>query len=361
MTSRARGKVYCYEFIRDNVRYTKSGFPSLKVAQDAEAIHRATLTDQRLAREYGIRPPRSRVPMLRTYVEQTYLPSIKGRLAASTYHKHKAILTRMLAHLGPVRVSDVQTSALEGFRDALTETLGANSLRIEWAKVRACFRVAVAAGHLHRSPAAGVGLPRETRGPDRILTEDEQGRLLAAFWVAVHRDMAEFSLWTGLRSGELCGLVGKQVDLEGKRLTLSQPKTQAVKVIPLLPEAVAILRRQVPAGPEDPVFRGAFRGGAVLENVYRRAFKRAVEQAGIPPIRPHDLRHTVAVRLIRAGADLATVGDLLGHKAPYRTTSRYLAHTSEERKREVLSRLRPTIHPQQPPASPAKRRKKSAR
>jgi integrase len=125
-----------------------------------------------------------------------------------------------------------------------------------------------------------------------------------------------------------------------------QGKTERPKVIPLLPAAVAILKRQPPFGPDDPVFRGAFKGKALKANVYWRAFNRAVEKARIPPIRPNDLRHTVAVRLIRAGADLATVGDILGHKPPYTTTARYLAHTNEDRKREVLSRL-PT--PPQPP------------
>ena len=54
-------------------------------------------------------------------------------------------------------------------------------------------------------------------------------------------------------------------------------------------------------------------------------------------VRPHIL--LVLDHLLKSGADLATVGDLLGHRAPYRTTARYLAHTNEDRKREVLKRL----------------------
>jgi integrase len=82
---------------------------------------------------------------------------------------------------------------------------------------------------------------------------------------------------------------------------------------------------------------------AVLEFPERRmqqVFQRAVTEAKIPPIRFHDLRHTFAVRLLQRGWDIATVGALLGHRAPYRTTMRYGAHTQEARKREALESLR---------------------
>jgi integrase len=340
MTIRARGQGWCFDFRYQGGRYTRSGFPSETIARDAEAVTRARLVDQRLAREYGIRPPRGRIPTLRGFLEKDYLPSVQGRLSPSTFARVKAHLSRLVGSLGMYRVTDITARHLEEYRNERSKTLQANSLRAEFAVIRQFFRAIVVAGHLQASPARAVGLPREERGPDRILTEEEQARLLGAFYVQVMADMTAFNLWCGLRPGELCGLRGRHVDLKGARLSLPQPKVERPKIVPLLPEAMAILLRQPAFGPDDPVFRGPFKGSAIRQNVYRRAFHRAVEGAGIPPIRPQDLRHTVAVRLIRAGADLATVGDILGHKPPYRTTARYIAHTSEDRKREVLERLR---------------------
>lgn len=346
MTVFARGKTWVYEFQLQGQRHKRGGFRTEEEAKKAETVARARILDYRLEQEYGIRPPRGRIPALKAYIEEAYLPDIKGRLSDSTYHAHRRLLTQLLRFLPGARVSDLTTAHFTAYRTERAKTLHANSLRLEFARIRQFCRHAIQAGYLHSNPAAGVGLPRETRGPDRILTEDEQARLLAAFWTSTARDMAAFALWTALRPGELCELTGRMVDLEGARLLVPQPKVEQPKVIPLTPEALAILRRQPPFGPSDPVFRASFTGNAVKRNVYRRAFKRAVEKAGIAPIRAQDLRHTVAVRLIRAGADLATVGDLLGHKPPYRTTSRYLAHTNEARKREVLARLSPPkTHP----------------
>jgi integrase/recombinase XerC len=330
---------WVFEFQLHGHRVKRGGFPSEDIATQAETVARARIIDVRLEREYGIRPPRGRIPLLRAYITETYLPDIKGRLSPSTYHSHRRLLTNLSAVLGMHRVSDLTQSQLTAYRTERAKTLAANSLRLEFARIRQFFRHVLAAGYLHTNPAAGVGLPRETRGPDRILTEDEQVKLLAACWTQTARDMIEFSLWTALRPGELCGLIGSMVDLVGARILVPQPKVEKPKVIPLMPEAVAILLRQPPLESGAAVFHGAFRGKRVRENVYRRAFKTAVTKAGIPPIRPNDLRHSVAVRLIRAGADLATVGDLLGHRAPYRTTARYLAHTNEDRKREVLKKL----------------------
>lgn len=48
----------------------------------------------------------------------------------------------------------------------------------------------------------------------------------------------------------------------------------------------------------------------------RRAWKAATAKLGVPDLRPHDLRHTAATRAFLAGATVAEVQELLGHRSP---------------------------------------------
>jgi integrase len=65
--------------------------------------------------------------------------------------------------------------------------------------------------------------------------------------------------------------------------------------------------------------------------------KKACRKAGLVGITRHTFRHTFATRLIRNGADLVTVKELLGH-ADIKTTMRY-AHTNREAKASAVRLL----------------------
>ncbi len=58
----------------------------------------------------------------------------------------------------------------------------------------------------------------------------------------------------------------------------------------------------------------------------KRAWDRARDEAGLPGLRIHDLRHSAASFMIEAGIDLYAVGRILGH-ADHQSTQRY-AHCS---------------------------------
>ena len=63
----------------------------------------------------------------------------------------------------------------------------------------------------------------------------------------------------------------------------------------------------------------------------------AAGQAGIPPVRFHDMRHTFATRMVQAGVDLPTLQEILGH-ASIVTTTRY-THPTPPHSRAAMDRL----------------------
>ena len=68
------------------------------------------------------------------------------------------------------------------------------------------------------------------------------------------------------------------------------------------------------------------------------SFKRVMKQIGLENVRFHDLRHTYAVNSLRAGDDIKTVQENLGHATAGFTLSTY-AHSTPGMKQESAHRM----------------------
>jgi integrase len=177
-------------------------------------------------------------------------------------------------------------------------------------------------------------LPKSDNASQRWLTDDECDRLLGALpgeW----RDLAEVSLLTGLRMGELKRLRGH--DVSGESATCSFiGKSGKRETAPLTDRALEILLSRA-------------RGPAPLFGpVHDRVFYRAVDLCGLNPegtdprmrVRFHTFRHTFASRLVQAGVDLYLVQRLMRHSSPA-MTQRY-AHLRSADLRAALAKALPT-------------------
>jgi integrase len=128
-------------------------------------------------------------------------------------------------------------------------------------------------------------------------------------------------LLTGARLSEALGLTWDMVDWDERVLRLSDSKTGA-KVIPLAPAAAQVIEQQLTRRESGNafVFPGGVPGRALvnLEDPWQRI--RAV--AGLPDVRIHDLRHTLASHAAMGGMSLPLIGRVLGHHSTA-TTARY--------------------------------------
>ena len=200
------------------------------------------------------------------------------------------------------------------------------------------------------NPAKQVDPPKITHKPMKILNEEQMDTFLAAVdGNEIWRDFFYTELTTGLRLGEICGLMWSDFDgrkgilsvtrtlrkEKGGRLVVGDTKTYAGTRKILLPSSTAkrLIGRKKhscspwifhnPLRPETPLNPGA---------AYHQ-LKKTLKEAGLPDIRFHDLRHTFATQALASGVDAKTLAGILGHTKASFTLDTYTHTTGDMQKR----------------------------
>lgn len=121
----------------------------------------------------------------------------------------------------------------------------------------------------------------------------------------------------GLRGGEVVGLKLDHLDWRSGEITVHAKGGRRGRLpIPVdVGEAIVTYLRRRPASEDRRVFlrcQAPFRGFSGTGAI-RGILARACGRAGMAYVSPHRLRHTPATEMLRAGATLAEIGQVLGH------------------------------------------------
>lgn len=181
----------------------------------------------------------------------------------------------------------------------------------------------------------------------RYLRNDEE---VARFLRAAHDEgllvyvLFAMAVFTGMREGELAGLLWSDIDFERRLITVDKSfngptKAGDVRYVPILDPLLPILQRWRLVCPGALVFpneRGGMHGKSA--RVFQEVLHRVLDAAGFPKAERagrlrryvvfHDLRHTFASHWVMRGGDIFKLQKILGHKS-MQMTQRY-AHLAPE-------------------------------
>ena len=203
---------------------------------------------------------------------------------------------------------------------------------------------------------ADVELPKVHRSEAVLLTRNQQLHL----WRYLQRNPCTtslcvlLSLYTGLRVGEVCGLMWGDIDFEKSVLAVRRtvqrirngdrstciladtPKSRTSQRTIPIPKFLMKLLRESRSNENCYILSGSEH--IIEPRTLQRRFKSILKKADLPSVSYHSLRHAFATNCLQAGFDVKTLSEILGHASVETTLNRYV-HTSMERKIACMAML----------------------
>jgi integrase len=291
-----------------------------------------------------------------------WLPAIRTTIEPSTWDSYDRMLANHVTpRLGAIPLQQLEPSHLNALYADLLATgrrdgnggLSARTVRYLHTIVHRALGDAVRWGRVARNVASLADPPsaKSARPPEMCWWSPEQLRTFLDR-VADESLFPAFRLaaMTGMRRGEVFGLLWRDVDLDAGKLTVHRQlrtirgrldhveitkSSAGRRTIDLDAETVAALRAWRKKQLEHRLMLGkGYRdelgfvftepdGSPVDPESAAKVFERRVARSGLPRIRFHDLRHTHAVHLIAAGQHVKVVSERLGHTSTSFTMDRY--------------------------------------
>ncbi len=257
----------------------------------------------------------------------------------------------LLPALAGREVRAIQTEDIQHLLSRLNGRVSPKTIRNIKMTISTMWQIARSWGYTECDVVSNLVLPRITRTKSPFFTVEQMGRIIAN----VQEPLATF-FWlvaeTGLRAGEICALLKRDVDLGNRLLSVERSvwngkfqstKTEnSVRTIALSPELTERLSKH-PEGKTQKNSELLFpsKAGTPLRPnlLLKRKLHPLLERLGIPRCGFHAFRHGNATLLGRIGAPLKVIQHRLGHASMDNITMDVYTHFETGEDLEIAARL----------------------
>lgn len=301
--------------------------------------------------------PEDRHTFREVYLE--WYESIRFRVKESTLANYRMKVRRhLLPVFGDLLMTEITSKEIYDFMDRkLADGLSTHYISDILLLMKSVFKYAANCFHIS-NPFDNVVMPKKRSQEVKLLDSSQQETL--RLYLARHPNRSTLgvalSLNTGIRIGELCALRWSDIDLEKRILTVSrtmlriqssdgehktklivtEPKSESsIRQIPI-PDCLMGMLTRFRANADDYVLSGTKK--PVEPRTMQNHFARILQEAKLPPIHFHALRHMFATNCVRLGFDIKALSELLGHSSVEITLNRYV-HASLEQKEHYMNLL----------------------
>lgn len=234
-------------------------------------------------------------------------------------------------------VTTIKAQKIESFKVYLKEKRKSSNSTINkyLFALSKMYRLGIKNKLITENPVTDIDKFQEDNHRIRYLTKDEEIRLYEAInkLAPYLRPIVTCALQTGMRRGEIFNLQWENIDYDFGFIEVLESKSGKSRKIPLSDKMLKVLEEQ----------KNDYKYVFINPNTqlpYRdihKSFYAVLEEAKIDKFRFHDLRHTVATRMVEKGVPLPVIQEILGH-AKISTTMQYV-HVIQKQKRSAIQVL----------------------
>jgi integrase len=289
-----------------------------------------------LVAECPPRPTRAAAAATLSDIEAAYVAAPHGwtRQGGTTERLRVSLFVEAMAELGAMAPAQVTTKVLDAWRTARMAVVSRSTIARDEACAARLMVWAVKHGMAARNPFADrAKISAPARPQRRVIHSPAQVSRMVA-WALDHKrggwalTVAVLEA-TGFRMEEARRMALAWLTVDGVRLepeagaasTAWTSKGGRPRFVSLSRESIEVLRRFI-AWRDTPDAEGLT--PALSEVWWRKTADRAARECGLPTgYRPHDSRRRWVTEMLRAGAPIARVCDLVGH-SDVQTTERYV-------------------------------------
>lgn len=294
----------------------------------------------------------------------------RNSVKPTTFDQYESIMrVHIIPNLGEIKLIDLQTEHIQKLINKMHEAgLSGRTIEIMRVILHGMLKQAHRNKLVYENVCEYVVLPKKSTRDIRVLTVEEQEKLIDVLRRNYIGRALLFELYTGMRKSEVLPLTWDDFDEKagtisvskklsrvrtyvdkGKRtmLAVDTPKTEkSIRVIPLVNSAYELLLEHRREQEKYKAIVGDFytdknlifssNAGTYMDpgNFNRKLTKCAVE-AGIPHVYPHALRHSFATRGFEADISLKGMQVLLGHSSISVTSNVYTHILYDQKKKEI--------------------------
>jgi integrase len=288
---------------------------------------------------------------VKRYLEAWLEDSVKGSVKIRTYDDYRWCVDRhIVPELGRLKLEKLNSMHIQGLYAKKLKELSSESVLHIHRTLRRALNQATRWRLIAFNPVEDVDPPRKERRPTTVLSGEEVLRFIEAAGTRRLFPLYVLDAITGLRAGEILGLSWDDLsrDREGPLLKVRRrllnssegvgleegTKTGQGMIVrlPELGEAVLRVHRKrqleerLKAGPKwkntGLIFTTRW-GTWIHPNNVSGYLRKDLAAAGLPRVRFHDLRHSLATIMAADGAHVAVIAGMLAHANPTTTLSTY--------------------------------------